>query len=59
MDGQELVGLDRTTLVDRVTSHVENTAKGGRADGNGNGSTSVSGLGTSNETLGTCRDLSL
>jgi hypothetical protein len=53
VDGQVLVSLDGTTLVNRVTSDVQNTSQGGRADGNGDGSTSVGGLGASDKTLGT------
>ena len=40
---QSLVGLDGSTLVDGVTSNVDDTAEGSRTDGNGDGSTSVSG----------------
>ena len=53
MDGKKLVRLDRATLVDGVTSDVHDTTESGRADGDGDGGTSVGGLGTSNETLGT------
>jgi peptide chain release factor 1 len=53
----ELVGLDGTTLVNWVTGDVDDTAQGGRADGNGDGSTSVGGLGSTDETLGTYRRL--
>jgi hypothetical protein len=55
VNGQELVGLDRSSLVNGVTSDVQDTTKSGRADGDGNGSTSVRGLGATDETLGTCR----
>lgn len=44
VDRSELVGLDGTTLVNGVTSDVHDTAEGGRADGNGDGSTAVSAL---------------
>lgn len=54
VDGQELVGLDRATLVDGVTGDVHDTTKGGRADGDGDGSAGVAGLGATGETLGTC-----
>lgn len=53
MDGQELVSLDGATLVNGVTSDVDDTAEGGRADGNCDGSTSISGLGTTDKTLST------
>ena len=53
VDGQELVGLDGTTLIDRVTSDVQDTTKRGRANGNCDGSASIGGLGASCETLGT------
>ena len=54
VDGQELVSLDGTTLVNGVTSDVHDTTQGSRADGNGDGGTSVGGLGASDETFGTC-----
>lgn len=54
VDRGELVGLDGTTLVDGVTSDVDDTAKGGRADGNLDGSAGVDGGGTTDETLSTC-----
>lgn len=53
VDGQELVGLDGSTLVDRVTSDVQDTSQGGGADGNCDGSASVGGLLSSGKTLGT------
>lgn len=53
VDGQELVSLDGATLVNGVTSDVDDTAEGGRADGNCDGSTSISGLGTTDKTLST------
>jgi hypothetical protein len=57
VDRQELVRLDGATLIDGVTSDVYNTAESGRADGNGDGSASVGGLGASGKTLGTCSDI--
>lgn len=53
VNGKELVGLDGTTLINGVTSDVHDTAKSSRTDGDGDGSTSVGGLGTTDETLGT------
>ena len=45
--------LDGTTLVNGVTSDVHDTAQSGSTDGNGDGSTSVGGLGATGKTLGT------
>lgn len=53
VDGGELGGLDGTTLVDGVTSDVDDTAKGGGTDGDGDGGTSVLGSDTTGKTLGT------
>jgi peptide chain release factor 1 len=53
VDRSELGGLDRTTLVNGVTSDVDDTAKGGRADGDLDGSTGVAGGSTTGQTLGT------
>ena len=53
VDGQELVALDGTTLVNGVTSDVHDTTKSGGTDGDGDGSTGVGSLGATNETLGT------
>lgn len=53
VNGQELVGLDGTTLVDGVTSDVDDTAKSSGADGDGNGGAGVGGLRATDETLGT------
>jgi hypothetical protein len=53
VDRSVLGGLDRTTLVNGVTSDVEDTAKGGRADGDRDGSTGVLGGSTTGQTLGT------
>lgn len=58
MDREELVGLNRTALIDRVTSDVYNTTKSGRADGDCDGSASVGGLGASGKTLGTYENVS-
>lgn len=43
VNGQSLVGLDRSTLVDGVTSNVDDTTESSRADGDGDRSTSVGG----------------
>ena len=53
MDGQVGGGLDRTTLVNGVTGDVDDTAESARADGDGDGSTSVTGGKTTGQTLGT------
>lgn len=55
MNGSELGGLDGTTLVNGITSNVDDTAESGGTDGDGDGSTSVSGDDTTGETLGTFR----
>ena len=51
MDRKSLVSLDRAALVDGVAGHVEDTTQAGRADGNGDGSTSIAGLGATNQTF--------
>ena len=53
VDGQVGGGLDRTTLVNGVTSDVDDTAQGGRADGDLDGGASVGGGSTTGQTLGT------
>jgi hypothetical protein len=53
VNGSHLGSLDRTALVDGVTSDVHDTTEGTATDGNHDGGTSVDGLGTSDETLGT------
>ena len=53
VDGQVVLGLDGATLINGVTSDVHDTAKSRVADGDGDGSASVAGLGASDETLGT------
>ena len=53
VDGQVGSGLDRTTLVNGVTRDVDDTAKGARADGDGDGSTGVVGSSATGQTLGT------
>lgn len=55
VNGSELGGLDGTTLVNGVTSDVDDTAESGGTDGDGDGSTSVLGGDTTGETLGTFR----
>lgn len=57
VDGQKLVGLDGATLVDGVTSDVDDTTEGARTDGNGDGCAGVGSLGATDETLGTCARL--
>ena len=53
MDGEELGGLDGTTLVNRITSDVDDTAQGAGTDGNLDGSASVVSGSTTGQTLGT------
>jgi peptide chain release factor 1 len=53
VDREALVSLDGTTLVNGVTSDVHDTAKSGGTNRNGDGSTSVLGGSTSDETLST------
>lgn len=57
VDRQELVRLDGTTLVNGVASDVDDTAESSGTDRNGDGSTSVGSLGTTDETLSTCAEL--
>ena len=52
MDGQEVLGLNGSLLVDRLSNHVHNSAKGGWADRHGNGVASVSDFLSSDKTLG-------
>ena len=54
VDRSVLGGLDGTTLVNGVTSDVHDATKSAVTDGNLDGSTSVGGLRTTDETLGTC-----
>ena len=54
VDGSVLGGLDGTTLVNGVTSNVHDATKSAVTDGDLDGSASVGGLGTTDETLGTC-----
>ena len=53
MDRGVLGGLDGATLVNGVTSDVDDTAKGTRADGDGDGSAGVTGSSTTGKTLST------
>lgn len=53
VDGQELVGLNGTTLVNGVTSDVHDATKSSGADGDGDGRTGVGGLAATDETLST------
>jgi peptide chain release factor 1 len=50
VNGEELLGLDGTTLVDGLTNDVDDTAKDFLTDGNGDGSTSVNDLLATDET---------
>jgi hypothetical protein len=56
VDRQELIGLDRATLVNRVTGDVHDTAQGGRANGNGDRGASVPDFGAADEAFGTCNE---
>lgn len=53
MNGKLLLVLDGAALVNGVTSDVDDTAEGAGTDGDGDGSTGVSGLAATDETLGT------
>jgi peptide chain release factor 1 len=53
VNGEELLGLDGTTLIDGLTNNVDDTAKDFLTDGNGDGSTSVNNLLATDET---CED---
>lgn len=53
VNGVELGGLNGTTLVNGVTSNVDDTAKGAGTDGDLDRGTSVLGGDTTGETLGT------
>ena len=53
VDRQELVRLDGTTLIDRVTSDVHDTTESRGTDGDGDRRTGVDSLATTDETLGT------
>ena len=50
VNGEELLGLDGTTLIDGLTNDVDDTAKDFLTDGNGDGSTSVNDLLATDET---------
>jgi hypothetical protein len=50
VNGEELLGLDGTTLIDGLTNNVDDTAKDFLTDGNGDGSTSVNNLLATDET---------
>jgi hypothetical protein len=54
VNGGHLGALDGTALVNGVTSDVHDTTEGTATDGDHDGSTGVGGLGSTNETLGTC-----
>jgi hypothetical protein len=53
VNGEVLGGLDGTTLVNGVTSDVQDTAKSAGTDGNLDGGPGVAGDSTTRETLGT------
>lgn len=53
VDGEGVLVLDGTALVNGVTSDVDDTAESAVADGDGDGSTGVGGLAATDETLGT------
>jgi peptide chain release factor 1 len=53
VDGHVVLGLDGATLVNGVTGDVHDAAQSRLADGDGDGSASVGGLGAADETLGT------
>jgi peptide chain release factor 1 len=51
VDGAELDALDGTTLVDRLTNNVHDTAEGSAADGNENGGAGIDDLLATNKTF--------
>lgn len=53
MDRSPLVGLDRATLVDGVTSDVHDATEGGVTDGDRDWATGIRSFGATGETLGT------
>lgn len=53
VDGRVLDGLDGATLVNGVTSDVDDTTKGGRTDGDLDGGASVESSGATGQTLST------
>lgn len=53
VNGEVLGGLDGSTLVNGLTTDVDNSTKGTSADGDSDGGTSVSDGGTSDKTLST------
>lgn len=53
MNGGELGGLDGATLVNGVTSDVDDTAQGSGTDGDGDGSAGVVSGRTTGQTLST------
>jgi hypothetical protein len=53
MDGHQFVTLDGSTLVNRFTNDVHDTAEGSGANRNENGGTGVDNLLTTDETFGT------
>ena len=53
VDGEELVALDGTTLVNRLANDVHDAAEGGLADRDLDGGTGVDDLLPTDETLGT------
>ena len=53
VDGEDLVALDRTTLINGLTNDVHDTTERALADGNLDGSTGIDDLLSTNETLST------
>jgi len=53
VDGERVLGVDRTPLINGLTNDVDDTSKAFRADRDGDGSTAVNNGLTTNETLST------
>lgn len=51
MNGQMMLGLDGTTLIDRLTNDVHDTAETFATDGHGDGGTGVGHLLTAHQTF--------
>lgn len=54
VDGQSLGGLDRTTLINWITSDIHDTAESAWTNGNHDGVTGIRDDATTDKTFGTC-----
>lgn len=59
VDRSQLGGLDGTTLIDRVTGDVHDTAESAGTDGDSDGVAGIEGFGTTSETFGTWEVVSM